>query len=255
MAESAVRVAVAGAKGRTGSVVSQALRTTDGIDLVATLVHDGAGLAEGAFDDLERLAERAKPEVLVDFTTFPASKRIALQAVALGIRPVIGTSGYTTADLGELREACRRAKIGAVYAPNFSIGAVLMMQFAKAAAPYFDHVEIVETHHTTKKDAPSGTALAAAQLIAAATSLQRPKSAIVKAEGARGADVGGVGIHSLRLPGVVGVHEIRFANDDETLVIAHSTSTRTAFVAGVVRAIRAVRSLDHLTVGLEELQA
>jgi 4-hydroxy-tetrahydrodipicolinate reductase len=253
MVEGAVRVAVAGAKGRTGSIVSETLRQQSGIDLVATLVRDNAGADAQAFDDLTRLAQKTHPEVLVDFTTFPASKQIALQAVALGIRPVIGTSGYTTADISELREACQRAKIGAIYAPNFSIGAVLMMQFAKAAAPYFGHAEIVETHHTTKKDAPSGTALAAAQLIASAGHMQREKPTMLKADGATGADVGGVGIHSLRLPGVVGVHEIRFANHDETLVITHSTATRSAFVAGVIRAIRAVQSLDHLAVGLEEL--
>ena len=253
MAGTAVRVAVAGARGRTGAVVADALGRSQGIELVGVLVRSGADKADAVFDDLGRLAAAVKPDVLVDFTNYPDSKAIALQALSLGVSPVIGTSGYTTSDLDELREACQRANLGAVYAPNFSVGAVLMMQFAKAAAPYFDHAEIIETHHTGKRDAPSGTALAAAQLIASAGRMRREDSAVIKAQGARGAEVGGVGIHSLRLPGVVGVHEIRFANDDETLVITHATSTRSAFVAGVLRAVRAVRSLDHLAVGLEEL--
>jgi 4-hydroxy-tetrahydrodipicolinate reductase len=253
MTGTAVRVAVAGARGRTGSVVADALRHAQGVEVVGTLVRSNGDAQAKSFDDLQRLAADTHPDVLVDFTLFPTSKTIALRSVALGIRPVIGTSGYSTSDLDELRVACERAKLGAVYAPNFSIGAALAMQFAKAAAPYFEYAEIIETHHTGKKDAPSGTALATARLIASAGRARRAQSPLVKSPGARGADESGVGIHSLRLPGIVGIHEVRFANDDETLVITHSTSTRAAFIAGVVRAVRAVPSLDHLVVGLEEL--
>ncbi|HEV2037990.1 MAG TPA: 4-hydroxy-tetrahydrodipicolinate reductase [Candidatus Eremiobacteraceae bacterium] len=248
-----VRVAVAGAHGRTGSIVTDALRRSPGIDVVGLLVRSGQSKVSSEYGDLGRLASETEPDVLVDFTVFPDSKAIALQAISLGIRPIIGTSGYKTSDLDELREASRRAKIGGVYAPNFSIGATLMMRFAKAAAPYFNHAEIIETHHTGKKDAPSGTALAAAQLIAAAARMAREPTEIVKAQGARGAEIGGVGIHSIRMPGVVGSHEVRFANEDETLVIAHSTSTRSAFVSGVLRAVRAAPALDHLVEDLEEL--
>ena len=138
MGGTAVRVAVAGAKGRTGSVVTEALRRAEGIELVGTLVRSAAQSGDSTFDDLGRLATQKKPQVLVDFTTFPDSKAIALRAIELGIHPVIGTSGYTTSDLDELREACKRAKIGGVYAPNFAIGAALAMRFAQAAAPYFE---------------------------------------------------------------------------------------------------------------------
>jgi 4-hydroxy-tetrahydrodipicolinate reductase len=248
-----VRVAVAGARGRTGSVVTEALKRSPGIEVVATLVRVGGSTKDGEFADLARLVADAKPDVLVDFTVFPISKTIALEAISRGIRLVIGTSGYKAADIEELREASRRAGIGVVYAPNFSIGAVLMMQFARTAAPYFTHAEIVETHHTGKKDAPSGTALATARLIAKAGRMQREASEIVRVEGSRGADVGGVGIHSVRMPGVVGSQEVTFANEDETLVIRHSTSTRVAFVAGVLQAVRAVTKLDHFVEGLEEL--
>jgi 4-hydroxy-tetrahydrodipicolinate reductase len=248
-----VRVAVAGARGRTGSVVTEALKRSPGIEVVATLVRTDGSAADGEFDDLGRLAADAKPDVLVDFTIFPISKAIALEAIARGIRLVIGTSGYKAADIEELRDASRREAVGVVYAPNFSIGAVLMMQFARAAAPYFTHAEIVETHHVGKKDAPSGTALATARLIAKAGRMQREPSEIVRVEGSRGADVGGVGIHSMRMPGVVGSQEITFANEDESLIIRHSTSTRAAFVAGVLQAVRAVTKLDHFVEGLEEL--
>ena len=251
--DSALRVAVAGARGRTGSIVVEALRRAPDIALVGVLVRPRTAKTDGEFNDIARLAAETKPQVLVDFTVFPDSKVIALRAISLGIRPVIGTSGYQSTDLEELREASRRSKIGAVYAPNFSIGAVLMMQFAQAAAPHFSNAEIIETHHSGKKDAPSGTALATAKLIADAGRMQRAQSDIVKAPGARGAEVAGVGIHSIRTPGVVGIHEVRFSSDDETLVITHSTSTRSAFVAGVLRAIRAAPALDHLALGLEEL--
>lgn len=253
MTGQAVRVAVAGARGRTGSIVTDALRQTTDIDVVGTLVRGNGDAGAHAFENLERLASATHPDVLVDFTLFPGSKAIALGAIALGIRPVVGTSGYKAADLDELRAACERAKLGAVYAANFSIGAALAMRFAKAAAPYFDYAEIIETHHTTKKDAPSGTALATARLIASAGRARRAPDPVTSAPAARGAQEGGVGIHSLRLPGVVGIHEVRFANEDETLVITHSTATRAAFIRGVIQAVRAVRSLDHLVVGLEEL--
>ena len=252
MTGSSLRVAVAGARGRTGSIVTEALRRAADIALVGILVRPTATNTNGEFSDLGRLAAETKAQVLVDFTVFPDSKAIALAAISLGIRPVVGTSGYTSADVEELREASRASKIGAVYAPNFSIGAALMMQFARTAAPHFSHAEIIETHHTGKKDAPSGTALATAKVIAQASRMERSPSDIVRAPGARGADLEGVGIHSIRTPGVVGIHEVRFSNEDETLVITHSTATRSAFVAGVLRAVRAAPALDHLA-SLEEL--
>ncbi len=247
-----IRVAVAGARGRTGSVVTDALRRSPSFDVVAVLVRSDAH-APGEYDDLGRLAAVAKPDVLVDFTSSPGSKEIVLDAIARGIRLVIGTSGYTAADLAEVREASAKAKLGVIYAPNFSIGAALMMRFAQAAAPHFSHAEVIETHHTGKKDAPSGTALATAQRIAQAGRMQRSPSEVVKAHGARGAEVDGVGIHSLRMPGVIATQEVVFANEEESLSIRHITSTRTAFVAGVMQAIRTVLTLDHFVEGLEEL--
>jgi 4-hydroxy-tetrahydrodipicolinate reductase len=252
-ATKSIRVAVAGARGRTGGVVAAALKKAPGIEVVAALVRPGTQHTNGEFSDLKQLAAHAKPDVLVDFTVFPDSKHLALQAISLGIRPVIGTSGYLADDIDELSSACRRAKVGGIIAANFSIGAVLMMRFAETAARYFDHAEIIETHHAEKKDAPSGTALATAKRIASAGEMKRASSDIVKADGARGATFGGVGIHSIRLPGIISTQEVEFASEDEMLVLRHSTSTQAAFVPGVLKAIRAVGMLDHLVVGLEEL--
>lgn len=247
---SPIRVAIAGARGKTGSVVALALSHAPGIDLVGKLVRQDGALEHDEFFDFGKLAAERNPAVLVDFTVFPASKALALQALRLGIRAVIGTSGYTNSDLEELRDASAKAKIGIVYAPNFSIGAILSMQFAKAAAPYFSHAEIIETHGHAKKDAPSGTALATAQVIAKSGRPTRKPSAIIRAEGARGAEVEGVGIHSIRIPGAVAGQEVVFANDDEMLVIRHVTSTRTAFVAGVIKAVHRAATLDHFVEGI-----
>jgi len=251
-ANKAVRVAIAGARGKTGSVVAAALRHAPGLDVVGRLVRTNSNLDTGEYADFAELATTQKPDVLIDFTVYPASKTLALQALSLGIRPVIGTSGYTLADVEELREACSRLKIGAVYAPNFSIGAILTMQFAKIAAPFFTHADIVETHHAGKKDAPSGTAIATARIISQAGRMRCEPSETVRVEGARGAEVDGVGIHSIRMPGVIASQEVIFANDDETLVIRHTTSTRTAFVSGVIKAAHAAARLDHFVEGLGE---
>lgn len=251
-ANKTVRVAVAGARGKTGSVVAAALSHAHGIQVVGTLVRSESKPEKSEYEDFAELAAALKPDVLVDFTVFPASKELVLQALSLGIRPVIGTSGYTAADIEDVREACRKWKIGAVYAPNFSIGAILMMRFAQAAAPYFSHTDIIETHHPGKKDAPSGTALATAHVIGRAGRIRQEPTELVRAEGARGAEVDGVGIHSLRMPGAMPSQEVIFANDDEILVIRHATSTRTAFVAGVIMAVHAAAHLDHFVEGLAE---
>jgi 4-hydroxy-tetrahydrodipicolinate reductase len=240
-----IRVAVAGARGKTGGVITAALSHAPGITVVGKLVRPDSTLAPGEFDDFQKLREAAKPDVLVDFTVFPASKSLALQALASRVRVVIGTSGYTQSDLEELREACNTWRVGAVYAPNFSIGAILMMQFCKAAAPYFTHADVIETHHATKKDAPSATALATAEIVARAGRMRYEPAELVRVEGARGAEVGGVGIHSLRIPGAIAGHEVIFANEDETLVIKHTTATRTAFVPGVIRAIHMAAQVDR----------
>ena len=248
-----IRVAIAGASGKTGSVIGEALCNADGIEIVGRLVRDGKSKTPNDYASVPELKTGASPQVLVDFTVFPDSKRIALAAIEAGIRPVIGTSGYKAEDIDELRAACERHHIGAVLAPNFSPGAVLMMQFAQVAGRFFTTAEIIETHQLGKKDAPSGTALATAERIAQQGSFQHRAAEIEKAESARGADVKGVGVHSLRLPGVIASQEVLLANDDETLSIRHVTTSRRAFVPGVIQAIHAAATLDRLIVGLEDL--
>jgi 4-hydroxy-tetrahydrodipicolinate reductase len=167
------------------------------------------------------------------------------------VRPVIGTSGYAASDIEELRLACANSKIGCVFAPNFGIGAVLMMKFAAEAACHYRAVEIVEMHEAGKQDAPSGTAMATARRLAAAGSFERLPTRLFKAEGARGAEMNGIGIHSLRLPGVVAHQEVIFGGDGETLRIIHDSTSRGSFMGGVLRAVRAVKDLTEFVEGLE----
>lgn len=248
----ALRVAVAGANGRTGSVVAQALLEDPSLELVGRLVRAGSRVAKGEYSDVRQLA-KASPAVLVDFTVFPDSKAIALQAIAAGIRPVIGTSGYQPEDVEDLRKACKRASVGGVLAPNFSVGAVLMMQFAQTAARYFESAEIIESHNAGKIDAPSGTATATAQRMSSVRSFGRADSQPQEAALARGAEVNGIHIHSLRMPGVVAEQEVCLANESEMLLIRHQATSRRAFVDGVLKAVHAAPKLTHLVVGLEQL--
>ena len=248
-----IRVGVAGVHGKMGSVTAQTLARADGIEYVGGLVRRGSARGANEYDDLAALIERAKPQVIVDFSLFPASKAIALAAIERGVRPVIGTSGYGAADVEEIRAACARTKIGAVFAPNCAIGAVLMMRFADEAAKHFGAVEIVEMHEAGKKDAPSGTALATARRLSGAKTFARAATQVVESDGARGADIGGVGVHSLRLPGVVAHQEVLFGGNGELLSIRHDSFSRDSFMSGVLIAVRAAATLDRFIDGIGEL--
>jgi 4-hydroxy-tetrahydrodipicolinate reductase len=252
MGQDRIRVAIAGVRGKMGVVTRETLEAADDIEYVGGLVRNKAA-AGNEYNDAKALFAAAKPHVIVDFTQFPDSKAIALAAIGAGVRPVIGTSGYGAQDVDDLRAECERKKIGCVFAPNFGIGAVLMMKFAAEAAPYFGAVEIVEMHETGKKDAPSGTAMATARRLAAAGTFDRPLTAVFKAEGARGAEMNGIGIHSLRLPGVVAHQEVIFGGEGETLRIVHDSTSRRSFMAGLLRAVRAAKDLTHFVDGLEHL--
>jgi len=251
MKDRAIRVAVSGARGKMGVTAIAALRSADGIEYAGGLVRERPGVEE--YDDAATLFARAKPEVIVDFTHFPDSKRIALAAMDAGVRPVIGTSGYGADDVDDLRRASERTHVGCVFAPNFGIGAVLMMKYSADAARHFSQAEIVEMHETGKKDAPSGTAMATARRMAAAGTFVRPATQAFKAEEARGAEVGGIGIHSLRLPGVVAHQEVLFGADGETLRIVHDSTSRTSFMAGMLLAVHAARDLTTFVDGLEHI--
>lgn len=242
-----IKVAVAGHRGKVGSVLASAFQAEPGIDYVGGV---------GSGDNLAAFLREKKPHALVDFTRPSEALRNALLAVDAGAAPVVGTTGIAATGIDELEAACKARGLGGIVAPNFAIGAVLMMHLAEIAAPHFEAAEIIELHHATKLDAPSGTALSTARRLA---SRRKGKPfAFKKAEketiaGTRGGEEGGVAIHSVRLPGFVADQEVIFGLPGQTLTIAHRTTSREAYVPGVLLAIRTVtrdpkfyRALDEL---------
>jgi 4-hydroxy-tetrahydrodipicolinate reductase len=239
-----IRVALAGHLGRTGAEVALALQGAPDVEYVG-----GVGRA----DDLRALLRETRPRALVDFTSPDGALDNALAAVQAGTAPVVGTSGLSTDAVDRLEAAAERAGVGGIVAPNFAVGAVVMMWLAERAAPFFEAVEVVETHHAGKLDAPSATALATARRLAARTRFSYNRPDKVSLEGTRGGEEGGVGIHSLRLPGVVADQEVLFGLAGQTLSIAHRTTSRAAFGPGVLLAVRRVTTELRFYRGLDEL--
>jgi 4-hydroxy-tetrahydrodipicolinate reductase len=200
---------------------------------------------------LEAALSDTAPDVLVDFTTPQTVAQNALAALAEDVRLVIGTTGMSSADLEEIRGLCETKGIGAVVAPNFAIGAVLMMHFAQIAARHMPCAEIIELHHDKKLDAPSGTALKTADMI----SQTRPEANKPPGDElpSRGQWRHNIPIHSIRLPGLVAHQEVIFGGFEQTLTIRHDSLGRGSFMPGVALAIRKVMELNHLVYGLENL--
>ncbi len=240
------RVAVLGAAGRMGSTTVQAVTEAADLELVAALDvgDDRAVLTADAVD------------VAVHFTT-PESVMAGVEAcVAAGVHCVVGTTGFDAARLDTVRRWCDAAPaVGVLVAPNFGIAAVLMMRFAAQAAPYFDSVEVIELHHPTKADAPSGTARRTAALVAAARreagSGPMPDATTDELAGARGADVEGVRVHAVRLRGLLAHQEVLLGGSGETLTLRHDSTDRVSFMPGVLLGVRNVAAHPGLTVGLE----
>ncbi len=239
-----IRVAVTGYRGKVGVEMVRGVEAAPDMQFVG-------GVEVG--DDLGTFLVSARPDALIDFTHPSAALGNALAAVAAGCRPVVGTTGIPAEGIEQLESACREAGIGGIVAPNFSVGAVVMMHIAEIAAPYFAAADVIEMHHQTKADAPSGTALATARRLAARQRFQYSKTEKVTLEGVRGGEEGGVGVHSVRLPGLVADQEIIFGLAGQTLTITHRTTSREAFVPGVLLAVRRVvaepafyRALDQL---------
>ncbi|GAA1985598.1 4-hydroxy-tetrahydrodipicolinate reductase [Catenulispora subtropica] len=246
--QSVVKVAVFGAAGRMGQAVCRAVQDAPGLELVAQIDAD---------DDPRRAVE-AGAEVAVDFTHPGVTVQNIEFCVRHGIDVVVGTSGFDEARQAQVRALLVGTGTRVLVAPNFSIGAVLMMRFAAAAAPYFESVEIVELHHPDKVDAPSGTATRTAELIAearaAAGSAPMPDATKTGLDGARGAAVDGVPIHSVRLRGLVAHQEVLLGTVGETLTVRHDSLDRASFMPGVVLACKKIASLPAgLTVGLDAL--
>ena len=220
-----LRVAVAGVRGRMGTLAKAAIEAADDLAFAGGLARDG---------DLGELIDRERPDVLIDVTTHPATVAISSVAIDRGVSPVIGTSGWTASEREDLAERAHRAGVGAMLVPNFAIGAILMMRFAEMAARFFPTAEIVELHHDKKKDAPSGTSRMTAERIEARSGMAVP-------------------IHSVRLRGLVAHQEVLFGGDGETLTIRHDSFSRDSFAIGMLAAVRAVRGLRELSVGLDAL--
>lgn len=270
-----IQIAVSGAAGRMGREVVRAVIEAEALELVAAVDsdprHRGADAGELAGvskvgvalqADLEAALNATRPHVLVDFT-LPASVMVNLRtALRAGVAPVVGTTGLSSHDLEEIDALARERNLGAFVAPNFAIGAVLLIQFAAQAAKYLPDVEIIELHHDKKLNSPSGTALLTAQRIGEArqeahvTPQPAPEGLVEKATGARGARnevTGDVPIHSVRLPGFVAHQEVIFGGVGQTLTLRHDSLDRRSFMPGVLLAIRKVTTLRGLVVGLEKL--
>jgi 4-hydroxy-tetrahydrodipicolinate reductase len=244
-------VAVLGAHGKMGTQVCRAVEEADDLSLVARL---------DVGDSIDALAE-SFAEVAVDFTHPDAVMDNLDYCIRSGVHAVVGTTGFDDARLDRVRrtleESDAAGKVGVVVAPNFSIGAVLMMRFAAEAARFFESVEITEMHHPTKADAPSGTARRTAEMVAAARERAGappiPDATTQEVDGARGADICGVRVHSQRVRGLVAHQEVLLGGLGETLTIRHDSLDRVSFMAGVLLGVRGVAARPGLTVGLEPL--
>ncbi len=240
-----IKVAVVGSKGRMGQSAAEAVRTAPDLQLV-TAIDLGVPVSAVA---------EAGAEVMVDFTTPDAVMRTLRTCIAGGIHCVVGTTGFTPERLEQVRGWCAAApEVGVLIAPNFSIGAVLMMRLSAIAAPYFESVEVVEEHHPNKVDAPSGTATLTAQLVAQAREgmAAMPDATSQEVDGARGAVIDGVHVHSVRARGLVAHQEVILGGPGETLRIRHDSLDRESFMPGVLLGVREVGRHPGLTVGLGE---
>ncbi|HUO36887.1 MAG TPA: 4-hydroxy-tetrahydrodipicolinate reductase [Mycobacterium sp.] len=241
-----MRVGVLGAKGRVGATMVSAVAAADDMTLSAEV---------DAGDPLSLFVDSGT-EVVIDFTRPDAVMGNLEFLIANGIHAVVGTTGFTDARLAQVRAwLADSAGTSVLIAPNFAIGAVLCMRFAQQAARFFPSVEIIELHHPNKADAPSGTATRTAALVAGARKGMpaNPDATSTALPGARGADVDGIPVHSVRLAGLVAHQEVLFGGSGETLTIRHDSIDRTSFVPGVLLAVRHVRERPGLTVGIEPL--
>ena len=239
-----IRVGVAGHLGKVGVEIVRGVEAAPDMEYVG-------GVEVG--DDLGAFLRSGRPEALIDFTHPSAALGNALAAVAAGCRPVVGTTGIPEEGVQRLEDACREAGIGGIVAPNFSVGAVVMMHIAELAAPYFSAAEVIEMHHQTKADAPSGTALATARRIGARHKFQYARTERLTLEGVRGGEEAGVGVHSVRLPGLVADQEVILGLAGQTLTITHRTTSREAFVPGVLLAVRRITAEPRFYRALDQL--
>jgi 4-hydroxy-tetrahydrodipicolinate reductase len=241
-----MRVGVLGAKGKVGATMVGAVQAAEDLTLSAE-VDLGDPLSLLTDNNTEAVIDFTHPDVVMGNLEF---------LIDNGIHAVVGTTGFTAERLEQVESwLAARPETSVLIAPNFAIGAVLSMHFAKQAAPFFDSAEVIELHHPHKADAPSGTATRTAKLIAEARKdlPPNPDATSTGLPGARGADVDGIPVHSVRLAGLVAHQEILFGTEGETLTIRHDSLDRTSFVPGVLLAVRRIPERPGLTVGIESL--
>ena len=260
----AVAVGVFGAAGRMGSTVCRAVADAEDLDLVAAVDPNAAGQTisavagvDGEAGDVE-VAGRADhlesaPDVMVDFTHLDAARDNLAWCAARGVHAVVGTTGFTDDDLDRFRATFIDSNC--LIAPNFAIGAILMMRFAEMAAPWFETAEVIELHHDGKRDAPSGTAMRTVERMAAASTDWAPDPTVTHTvDGARGGEgPAGIRVHSVRMRGMVAHQEVLLGTTGETLTIRHDSYDRTSFMPGVVLAARKIAEHPGVTVGLDPL--
>ncbi|MCC6387085.1 MAG: 4-hydroxy-tetrahydrodipicolinate reductase [Dehalococcoidia bacterium] len=252
-----LRIVVSGA-GKMGRQVAAAVAAAEGMEPVAYLDPLSKELAiEGlpVYTDAPFCLEQVKPDVVIDFSNAAWTPALAAACLHAGVRLVCGTTGLAAEFMSFIETQARERKVGVFIAANFAIGAVLMMHFAAQAARFFDNAEIIELHHDQKVDAPSGTAKTTAELMRAARKdpFVHPPTEKETIPGTRGGELGGIAIHSVRLPGLVAHQEVIFGGLGQTLTIRHDSTGRDSFMPGVIAATRAVMGIDHLVVGLDEL--
>lgn len=236
------RVAIVGATGRMGGLVTRLIDASDDFELVASI------------DSRGELSEMLDADVAVDVTVPAVSPLVVDYAVAHGMSVLVGTSGWTSERIAALdKKITGNLSVGVIIIPNFSLGSVLATAFATMAGRFYDSIEIVEAHGTTKIDSPSGTAIRTAELVATARGDRGPVNAPHTDQRARGQQVSGIPVHSLRLQGVVAKQDVLLGGSGEVLTISHETISPTAYEAGIMLALRALRTAQGVTVGLDKL--
>ncbi|MBT2690033.1 4-hydroxy-tetrahydrodipicolinate reductase [Bacillus sp. ISL-47] len=262
-----VKVVIAGPRGRMGREAVQLVKRTDYYELAAVVDHKNGGGYLGDFDgfsefgqipvysDVADCFQEIEPNVLIDLTTPEVGMHHTKTALEHGVRPVVGTTGFSKENLQELEALCHDKGIGCIIAPNFALGAVLMMKFSQMAGRYFNDVDIIELHHDQKLDAPSGTAVKTAEMIADVREQKQQGHPNEKETipGARGASFDGMHIHSVRLPGLIAHQQVMFGSEGQTLTIRHDSYNRASFMSGVKLAVDTVLKIDTLVYGLENI--
>ncbi|WP_102274772.1 4-hydroxy-tetrahydrodipicolinate reductase [Cytobacillus massiliigabonensis] len=261
-----IRIVIAGPRGRMGREAVKLVQQTDYFHLTAVVDYknDGGllsdfegfpGLDIPVYSKIEECFQKAKADVLIDLTTPEFGMKHTITALSYGVRPVVGTTGFTKGNLDELEDICKEKGLGCIIAPNFAIGAVLMMKFSQMASKYFNDVEIIELHHDEKLDAPSGTAVKTAEMISELREAKQQGHPNEKETiaGARGADYEGIRIHSVRLPGLIAHQQVMFGETGQTLTIRHDSYNRASFMSGVKLAVETVMKIDTLIYGLENI--